>query len=122
MSKLQLAKLRQRIRELKARRDTLERIAQQHHAMVAASLIERRFRPGAPPAHYLSIPGPQNSRHRYVRKRELEFVRRHTEAWREFGRTMAEWTRVNEEIEGLLRRIGKGRCRNVDILLRRKKR
>ncbi|MFH1723944.1 MAG: hypothetical protein ABII00_04895 [Elusimicrobiota bacterium] len=121
MNKLQLAKLRQRIRELKARRNTLERIAQEHHAMVAASLIERRFRPGAPPAHYLSIPGPQNSRHRYVRKQQLEFVRRHAAAWREFSRTMAEWTRVNDEIERLLRRIGKGRCRDVDGLLRRTK-
>lgn len=121
MTKLQLARLRQRIRDLKARRNTLENVAQQHQAMVAASLIERRFRPGAPPAHYLSIPGPHNSRHRYVRKQELEFVRRHAEAWREFSQTMAEWARINEEIERLLRRIGKGRCRNADTLLRRKK-
>ncbi len=122
MTRLQLAGFRQEVRGLKARRNTLEHIAQQHHAMVAASLLERRFRPGAPPAHYLSIPGPQNSRHRYVRKQELEFVCRHAAAWREFGQTMTEWVRVNQQIERLLRRIGAGRCRSVDTLLRRKKR
>ena len=121
MTKLQLARLRQRVRELTARRATLEDVTQQHHAMVAASLIERRFRPGAPPAYYLSIPSPQTSRHRYVRKADLDLIRRQTTAWREFSKAMAEWVRVNEEIERLLRTIGKGRCRNLE-LLRRKKR
>jgi hypothetical protein len=121
MTKLRVAKLRQRVRELKARRDTLEDVAQKHHAMVAASLIERRFRPGAPPAYYLSIPSPQTSRHRYVRKADLDLMRRQTAAWREFSKAMAEWVLVNREIERLLRAIGKGRCRNLE-LLRGKKR
>ena len=68
MTNLQLAKLRQRVRELKARRGTLERLAMGHHPMLAASLLERRFRLGGPVAHYLSIPHPKSSRHRYVRK------------------------------------------------------
>ncbi|MBI5245338.1 MAG: hypothetical protein HY922_16870 [Elusimicrobia bacterium] len=70
-------------------------------------------------AHYLSIPHPKTSRHRYARKAEVERVRRQTAAWREFSRSMAEWVRVNAEIESLLRRIGKGRCLAIDLTRRR---
>ncbi|MBI4347310.1 MAG: hypothetical protein HY553_10675 [Elusimicrobia bacterium] len=119
MTKLQLATLRQRVRDLKGRRGTLERVAMQHPPMLAAYLLERRLRPGAPPAHYLSIPHPKSSRHRYVRKAQVEQIRRQTDAWREFSQAMAEWVRVNGEIERLLRRIGKGRCREIDLTPRR---
>ena len=79
--------------------------------MLQASLLERRFRKNGPAAYYLSIPNPAGtSRHRYVRKAEVETVRRQTGAWREFSRALAEWVRVNKEVERLLRRIGEGRC------------
>ncbi|HAT71864.1 MAG TPA: hypothetical protein DCS63_03515 [Elusimicrobia bacterium] len=79
--------------------------------MLQASLLERRFRKNGPAAYYLSIPNAGGtSRHRYVRKADVEAVRRQTEAWREFSQAMAEWVRVNVEVERLLRRIGAGRC------------
>ncbi len=84
--------------------------------MLAASLLERRFRKNAPAAYYLSIPNPAGtSRHRYVRKADVETIRRQTGAWREFSRAMAEWVRVNNEVERLLRRIGEGRCVKMDL-------
>ena len=116
MTRLQLARLRQRVRELKARRTALEYAAQKPHPMIAASLLERRFRPGAPPAYYLSIPSPKTSRHLYVRKAHVEMTRRQAGAWREFSRALAEWVRVNREIESHLRRIGRGRCRDIATL------
>lgn len=120
MTKLRLAKLRQQVRDLKGRRGTLEQLAvRRHHPMLAASLLERRFRPGGPVAYYLSIPHPKSSRHRYVRKAELDRIRRETQAWREFSEAMAEWVRVNAEIERLLRQIGKGHCREIDLTPRR---
>lgn len=120
MTKLQLASLRQRARDLKGRRTTLEQaVIRRFHPMLAASLLERRFRPGGPVAHYLSIPTPKGSRHRYVRKSELDRIRRETSAWREFSEAMAEWVRVNAEIERVLRQIGKGQCRKIDLTPRR---
>jgi len=120
MTRLQLAGLRQRVRDLKGRRSTLEQVAiRRHHPMIAASLLERRFRPGGPVACYLSIPHPKSSRHRYVRKAELDRIRRETSAWREFSEAMAEWVRVNAEIERLLRKIGRGHCRKIDLTPRR---
>lgn len=116
MTKLQIAELRQKIRLLGGRRFTLERIAMGFVPMLQASLLERRFRRNGPAAYYLSIPHPQTtSRHRYVRKADVEMIRRQTDAWREFSRAMAEWVRVNREIEQLLRRIGEGRCRKIDL-------
>ncbi len=120
MTKLQLARLRKKFRDLKARRTTLEYVILKPHPMVAASLLERRFRVGAPPAYYLSIPSPKTSRHRYVRKVDVEMIRRQTDAWREFSRTITELVQLDREIEQLLRRIGKGRCRNVEALNKRR--
>ena len=115
MTRLQLAKLRQKARALKARRNVLEHLAMQHNTMMAAYLLERRLRPGAPIAYYLSVPTPHGSRHLYVRKTAVDEIRRQTDAWREFGHGMAEWVRANREIEGLLRQIGKGRCRKIEL-------
>jgi len=97
----------------------LERIAMSFVPMVAGSLYERRFRPGGAAAYYLSIPTPHNSWQRYVRKDELDYFRRRAAHWREFVNAMAEWVRVNGDIERCLRLIGMGRCEKLEI--RRKK-
>lgn len=122
MKRLKLAKLRQEVRALGGRRHSLERIAMSFVPMVAGSLVERRFRPGGPPAHYLSIPTPQNSWQRYVRKDELDYFRRRAEHWSEYVNAMAEWVRTNKEIEHLLRRLGKGRCEKLEIRRGKKRR
>jgi hypothetical protein len=119
MNRPYLSKLRQEARQMKARRSTLERVAMSFVPMVAGSLYERRFRPGGAPAHYLSIPTPQNSWQRYVRKDELDYFRRRADHLREYVNAMAEWVRVNKEIEHRLRLLGKGRCEKLEI--RRKK-
>jgi len=116
MTKLQIAALRQKIRLLTGRRFSLERTAMGFVPMLQASLLERRLRKNGPAAYYLSIPHAQTtSRHRYVRKADLDMVRRQTDAWREFSQAMSEWVRVNGEVERLLRRIGAGRCLKIDL-------
>jgi hypothetical protein len=116
MTKLQLAALRQKVRLLTGRRFTLERTAMGFVPMLQASLLERRFRKNGPPAYYLSISNPAGtSRHRYVRKADVEIIRRQTDAWKEFSRAMSEWVRVTGEVERLLRRIGAGRCVKIHL-------
>lgn len=116
MTKNQISILRQKIRLLTGRRFSLERTVMGFVPMLQASLLERRFRKNAPPVYYLSIPNAGGtSRHRYVRKADVEMIRRQTGAWREFSQAMAEWVRVNKEVERLLRRIGEGRCVKIDL-------
>ncbi|MEK7817713.1 MAG: hypothetical protein AAB281_05610 [Actinomycetota bacterium] len=115
MTKLQLAKARQKFRALKVRRTTLEYIALGPHPMVQGCLIQRRFRGGQAVCHYLGIPTPQGSWPRYVRKDELEYFRRRVDRWREYTSAMAEWVRIDKEIAVLLRQLGKGRCEKVEI-------
>lgn len=119
MTNLQLAKLRQKVRALKTRRNTLEHLAMAHHPMAAGSFIQRRFKTGQT-AYFLSIPTPQNSWHRYVRKDEVDYFRRRAAAWSEFVNAMAEWVRINKEVEQLLRKLGKGRCEKLEIRRRKK--
>ncbi len=115
MTKIQLAKIRQKVRELKTRRNGLEHIAMAHHPMAQASLIERRLRPGNSPSYYLSIPTSGYSWHMYVRKDKVDYYRRHSQAWSEFCRSMAEWVTINKEVETLLRKLGKGRCEKLEV-------
>ena len=121
MTKLQLAKTRQRVRALKARRNVLEHVAMAHHPMVAASFIERRFKTGQT-AYFLSIPTPQNSWHSYVRKADVDHYRGRAAAWREYVNAMAEWVRTNKAIEQQLRRLGRGRCEKLEIRRGKKRR
>ena len=64
--------------------------------MVAASFISRRIRPGAPIVYYLSASINGESRHRYIRKGEVEYWRKREYAWRRFIKAMASWVKVNK--------------------------
>jgi hypothetical protein len=92
------------------KRAQLERIAMGRTPMVAASFMPRRLRPGGPVVHYLSASIQGESRHRYVRKGEVEYWRKRATAWRRFMKAMAFWVKMNKEIEKELREIGRLRC------------
>jgi len=78
--------------------------------MVAASFMPRRMRPGGPVVYYLSASIKGESRHRYIRKGEVEYWGKRASAWRRFIKAMAMWVKVNKEIEKELREIGRLRC------------
>ena len=92
------------------KRAQLERIAMGRSPMVAASFMPRRLRPGAPVVYYLSASIQGESRHRYVRKGEVEYWRKRALAWRRFMKALASWVKVNREIEKELREVGRLRC------------
>jgi hypothetical protein len=92
------------------KRSQLERIAMGRSPMVAASFMPRRLRPGAPVVYYLSASIQGESRHRYVRKGEVEYWRKRALAWRRFMKALASWVKVNREIEKEWREVGRLRC------------
>jgi len=79
-------------------------------AMVAASFMPRRFRPGGPLVYYLSASIQGESRHRYIRKAQVEYWRQRASSWKGFIKAMASWVKVGKEIERELRQIGRLRC------------
>ena len=81
------------------KRAWLERIAMGRSPMVAASFMPRRLSPGGPLVYYLSVSVQGESRHRYVRKGEVEYWRKRALSWRKFMKAMASWVKVNKEIE-----------------------
>ncbi len=101
---------RQKIGLLIRKRARLERIAMGRSPMVAASFIPRRLRAGGSVVYYLSASIQGESRHRYVRKGEVQYWRKRALVWRQFIKAMASWVKVNREIERELREIGRLRC------------
>jgi hypothetical protein len=101
---------RKKVSLLMQKRRQLERIAMGRAPMVAASFMPRRLRPEGPIAHYLSASLEGESRHRYVRKSEVDYWRKRALAWKDFLKAMASWVKVNREIEKELREIGRLRC------------
>jgi len=79
-------------------------------AMVPASFMPRKLKPGGPVVYYLSASIGGESRHRYVRRDEVEYWRKRALAWRRFIQAMASWVKVSREMEKELREIGRLRC------------
>jgi hypothetical protein len=81
--------------------------------MVAASFMPRRLKPGGPVVYYLSASIQGESRHRYIRKGEVEYWRKRALAWRRFVKAIASWVKVNKEMEKELRQIGRLRSEGL---------
>ena len=101
---------RKKVSLLRRKRSQLERIAMERSSLVPASFMPRRLKAGGPVAYYLSASIRGESRHRYVRRGEVEYWRKRALAWRKFMQAMASWVKVNKEIEKELREIGRIRC------------
>ena len=104
---------RKKISILRQKRNRLEDIAMGRSPMVAASFMARRLKPNAPLVYYLSASIAGQSRHRYVRKGEVEYWRKRAYAWKEFIKAVASWVKVNRQIEKELREIGVLRCEEL---------
>lgn len=79
-------------------------------SMVPASFMPRRLKPGGPVVYYLSASIRGESRHRYVRRGEVEYWRKRALAWWRFIKAMASWVKGNKEMEKELREMGRLRC------------
>ena len=95
---------------LMRKRRQLERITMGRAPMVIRLVHAEEAQTRRPLAHYLSASIQGKSRHRYVRKAEVEYWRKRALAWQDFMKAMASWVKVNREIEKELRAIGRLRC------------
>ena len=105
-----LSSHRKKVSLLRRKRSQLERVAMERSSMVPASFMPRKLKPRGPVVYYLSASIQGESRHRYVRRGEVEYWRKRALAWRRYMKAMASWVKVNREIEKELREIGRLRC------------
>ena len=95
--------LRRQIRTLQAERRSLESKLMQPQAMLAASLVERFLGSGDSPRHspayYLSRSEQGRSKLTYVKKEELDAVRRQCAAHRAFQQNLRAWRRVTAALQ-----------------------
>jgi hypothetical protein len=111
MTKRQLSSIREQLNKLLRDRAACEQIAMEPGPMVAASFLERTVRPNQPqPYCYLSASIEGVSRHRYVPLKQAATWRRRAQRWRQFSQAMAQWVKLNGQIETLLRTLGQERC------------
>lgn len=111
MTKRQQSSIRKRLNQLMRDRTACEQVAMESGPMAAASFLERTVRPNQPqPYCYLSASIDGESRHRYVSLKQAATWRRRAERWKQFSQAMAQWVKLNREIEALLRTLGQERC------------
>ena len=110
MKRNDLSQRRKHIAGLVRQRGRCERVAMGHAPMVAASFLIRHLPPTGRVAYYLSASLEGISRHRYVPKGQAAYWRKRAEEWRRFGQAMAQWVKLNREIEAALRALGEARC------------
>jgi hypothetical protein len=111
MKRSKLSALRKRLTQLFEERADCERIAMAAPPMVAGAFLERTVRPDQPrPYCYLSASIHGESRHRYVPVSQAHTWRRRAQRWQQFSRAMTRWVKINQEIEQLLRTLGRERC------------
>ncbi|SRR5712691_711580 len=90
--------LRGQIRTLQGERRALESKLMQPQSMLAASLVERFLSAGdslrQSPSYYLSRSAEGRSKLTYVKKEDLDTVRRQCTAYRAFQENLRAWRRV----------------------------
>jgi len=127
-----IKRLRQQLSKLMQRRSYLEKRCEQVGKMLPACLIlRRRIRGGSFEAAggvekgvfaYLTYLEGGITRHRYVRKVDLEKVLRLTRNYREFCRKMAEIRGLNRGILRLLEEIGEIQSEEVSRYVKKRAR
>lgn len=97
-------------------RDFIEKVILKHREMITGCLITRNLGTAEEkrkrPSYYLSGKVSGKTVLKYVKKDNLERVRKRCEAWREFSISIAKWRKLSKEIEELFRELGRVQSKN----------
>ena len=126
-----IKQLKFRLSKLRQKRHTLEKRCEQVTKMLPASLILRErtkeglFRKatsgtGKGIFGYLTYLEGGTTRHKYVKKDDINQVKTLTENYRDFSRMMAEVRSLNREIVALLDKIGKQQSEEVSDYVKKR--
>lgn len=103
--------IRQKISQLILERQRIEKDLLRHRRMISACLIGRHLGTSSKKrrslAYYLSGKISGKTILRYVKKVNLERIKKETLSWREYSQSMARWRKISDKMERLFRELGR---------------
>lgn len=109
-SKESISKIKSKIAYLMARRRPCEKYLLARHKIINASFVEMRALAGGrkrgTPAYYLSKKVSGVTKLKYIKKDDIDMVRRRTLSWKYYSLNLSEYVKISKEIEELFRKIG----------------
>ncbi len=109
-NKESISKIKSKIAHLMTRRRNCEKYLLARHKMINASFVEMRTLAGGKkrktPAYYLSTKVSGATRLKYIKKDDIELVRRRANSWKYYSLNLSEHVKISKEIEKLFRKLG----------------
>ncbi len=117
INKEEASRIRQAIFRKSKDRDFIEKVLLKHREeMITGCLIARNLGTALEkrktPSYYLSGKVSGKTVLKYVKKDNLEGIRKRCEAWREFSSSIAKWRKLSKEVEELFRELGRVQSEN----------
>lgn len=105
-----ISEIKSKIRYLMRKRGSCERYLLARHKMINASFVEMKTLAGKrerkTPAYYLSRKIDGATKLTYIRKDDIDTVKRRANAWKYYSHNLSEYVKVSKEIESLFRKLG----------------
>ena len=109
-NKESISKIKSKIAYLMTRRRSCEKYLLARHKMINASFVEMRTLAGGKkrktPAYYLSKKVSGVTKLKYIKKDDIDMVRRRATSWKYYSLNLLEYVKISKEIGKLFRKIG----------------
>jgi len=105
-----ISKIKAKITYLMRKRRSCEKYLLARHKMINASFVEMKTLAGGrvrkTPAYYLSRKVGGVTKLKYVRKDDLDIVKRRALAWKYYCSNLSKYVKISKQIEKLFRKLG----------------
>ena len=105
-----ISKIKAKIAYLTTRREAYEKYLLARHKMINASFVEMKTLSGGKkrktPAYYLSRKIDGVTKLKYIRKDDIDIVRKRATAWKYYSLNLSKYVKISKEIEELFRKLG----------------
>jgi len=111
VNKDSVSKIKSKISYLVRKRTSCEKYLLARHKMIDAQFVEMKTLAGSKirktPAYYLSTKVGGVTKLKYIKKDDIDLVRKRATSWKYFSANLSEYVRLSKEIESLFRKLAK---------------
>ena len=109
-NKENISKIKSKIAYLVRKRRSCEKYLLVRHKMINASFVQMKTLAGGKirktPAYYLSAKIGGVTKLKYIKKDDIELVRKRATSWKYYSLNLSEYVKISKEIEELFRKLG----------------